>query len=180
MYANLDGKSSNGDIVSIYRKTKTPTVSACFSLQDGVQFKKTKKRRKPSWRSRQESQGPETVRIHVPAMEGRAGVAAFQQSERTSQAYLQTPMGRMYLFYTSVAAGKMRARPGITAELCSAREALGNLLNRQSVIALAVDEVIVPAVLLEMRFGGKPAKAGSLCAGKVRPPRQPFLRPGLP
>lgn len=101
---------------------------------------------------------PETVSIHLPAMEGHAGVAAFQQSERTSQAYLQTQMGRMYLFYTSVAAGKMRARPGITAEICSARETLGNILNRQSVIALAVDEVIVPAVLLEMRFGGKPAK----------------------
>ena len=101
---------------------------------------------------------PETVRIHLPAMEGRAGVAALQQSERTSQAYLQTRMGRMYLFYSSVAAGKMRARPGTTADLCSAREALGNILNRQNVIAVAVDEVIVPVVLLEMRFGGKLAK----------------------
>lgn len=52
----------------------------------------------------------------------------------------------------------MRTRPGITADLCSAREALGNILNRQNVIAVAVDEVIVPVVLLEMRFGGKPAK----------------------
>ena len=57
---------------------------------------------------------PETVRIHLPAMEGRAGVAALQQSERTSQAYLM---------YSLVRSG-LRVRNSLGGAFCSRRSPL--------------------------------------------------------
>ena len=89
-----------------------------------------------------------------------------QQTERISQAYIQTEMGRLYLFYTSAEGGIKRARPGSIWDICSARDVLGNILNRQNAAALAVDEVIVPVFLLEARFGGKPDKPESFAPEK--------------
>lgn len=101
---------------------------------------------------------PETVSIHLPETPKHPGVVSVQQSERISQAYIQTEMGRLYLFYSSAEEGIKRARPGGTWDICSARDVLGNILNRKNAAAVAVDEVIVPVFLLEARFGGKPGK----------------------
>lgn len=101
---------------------------------------------------------PETVRIHLPETPKHPGVVSIQQSERISQAYIQTELGRMYLFYTSREEGAKRAPPGSTWNICSARDVLGNILNRRNVAALAVDEVIVPSFLLVARFAETPRK----------------------